>query len=202
MVQVLTNYHDDGLSVGIMPYSTDAMMNPGDNGIYIIKGWEIADRILPYEGFREQLEYPMLDMMCAYDRCMPVSMQKGRAAIAEFLGVEEDNEKDYSDHYVKAVHAFLSQRGIEPLDGFEFEGFKAQVTFYDDDDFVFGFIVDNEDERPSREDFEAGMAAYFAAHPEVGSDGGTHIRGDVFSFTVFDGGHALLKRHINAFATD
>lgn len=36
-----------------MPYSDDGRMNPGDNGIYIIEGWKIADRILPYEDFVE-----------------------------------------------------------------------------------------------------------------------------------------------------
>lgn len=29
-------------------------MDPGDNGIYVIEGWRISDRMLPYEGFVEQ----------------------------------------------------------------------------------------------------------------------------------------------------
>ncbi len=35
----------DGLSVGISRYEGDARMDPGDNGIYVIEGWRIAERL-------------------------------------------------------------------------------------------------------------------------------------------------------------
>lgn len=50
LCQVVGNFFGGTLSVGIMPYSDDGRMDPGDNGIYIIEEWRIADRILPYEG--------------------------------------------------------------------------------------------------------------------------------------------------------
>lgn len=54
LCQVVGNFFGGTLSVGIMPYSDDGCMDPGDNGIYVIEGWRIADRVLPYEGFVEQ----------------------------------------------------------------------------------------------------------------------------------------------------
>ncbi len=52
--QVVGNFFGGTLSVGIAPYSDDRRMNPGDNGIYVVDGWKIVDRILPYKGFVEK----------------------------------------------------------------------------------------------------------------------------------------------------
>ena len=47
LCQVVGNFFGGTLSVGIAPYSDDRRMNPGDNGIYVVDGWKIVDRILP-----------------------------------------------------------------------------------------------------------------------------------------------------------
>ena len=43
--QVVGNFFGGTLSVGIGPYTNDAGMDPGDNGIYVIEGWRIAERL-------------------------------------------------------------------------------------------------------------------------------------------------------------
>ena len=43
--QVVGNFFGGTLSVGIGPYTDDASMDPGDNGIYVIEGWRIAERL-------------------------------------------------------------------------------------------------------------------------------------------------------------
>ena len=45
MCQVLGNFLGGTLSLGIGPYTTDRQMDPGDNGIYVIDGWKIVDRL-------------------------------------------------------------------------------------------------------------------------------------------------------------
>lgn len=71
LCQVIDNFFGGKLSVGIMPYSDDNHMNPGDNGIYVIEGWKIADRILPYEGFVEQSSHDFDGMLRAFNEAMP-----------------------------------------------------------------------------------------------------------------------------------
>ena len=65
--QVLGNFFGGTHCVGIGAYTDDERMNPGDNGIYVIDGWEITGRIYPYEHFEEQREYPFDEMLRAFD---------------------------------------------------------------------------------------------------------------------------------------
>lgn len=43
--QVVGNFFGGTLSVGIGPYTDDASMDSGGNGIYVIEGWRIAERL-------------------------------------------------------------------------------------------------------------------------------------------------------------
>ena len=43
--QVVGNFFGGTLSVGVGPYTDDASMDPGDNGIYVIEGWRIVERL-------------------------------------------------------------------------------------------------------------------------------------------------------------
>ena len=48
LCQVIGNYFGpSGLSVGIRPYTNDDLEDLGDNGIYVIDGWDIVDRVPP-----------------------------------------------------------------------------------------------------------------------------------------------------------
>lgn len=73
-----------GLSVGISKYTTDERMDPGDNGIYVIRGWEIVDRVYPWDSFEEQDEYPLDMMLKEIDAAQPPDQRLGA-----FLDAEE-----------------------------------------------------------------------------------------------------------------
>ena len=77
LCQVVGNFFGGTLSVGIAPYSDDRRMNPGDNGIYVVDGWKIVDRILPYEGFVEEDEHDFDGMLHALDESMPEAERLG-----------------------------------------------------------------------------------------------------------------------------
>lgn len=45
LCQVIGNFFGGGDSVGIFAYSTDEREEPGDNGIFVIKGWKVVENI-------------------------------------------------------------------------------------------------------------------------------------------------------------
>lgn len=69
LCQVIANYFGpDGLSVGIDLYDNLDRDN-GDNGVYIIKGWEIVGR--EFFSGPEQQEYPLEDMIASIAAAQP-----------------------------------------------------------------------------------------------------------------------------------
>lgn len=89
LCQIAGNFFGVTLSVGIMPYSDDKHMNPGDNGIYVIEGWRIADRVLPYERFVEQSSHDFDGMLRAFDEAMPERKRLGDLLDAEEIPASE-----------------------------------------------------------------------------------------------------------------
>lgn len=74
LAQVVGNFFGGGLSVGVNVY--DYTEDPWcDNGVYIVKGWEIIDRKY-FEG-EEQNEYNLLDFIKGLDESMPLDQQLG-----------------------------------------------------------------------------------------------------------------------------
>lgn len=80
-----------GLSVGIWPYPGDApaLEAGSDNGIYVTEGWRIVERVLPWDGFREQDEYQLRDMPLAIDDAQPEGQRLGGYLLAEEVPVGE-----------------------------------------------------------------------------------------------------------------
>lgn len=90
LCQVIANFMGaGGFSVGISKYTTDERMDPGDNGIYVIRGWEIVDRVYPWGGFEEQDEYPLDMMLKEIDAAQPADQQLGAFLDAEEVPVTE-----------------------------------------------------------------------------------------------------------------
>lgn len=90
LCQVIANFMGaNGLSVGISRYTTDKRENPGDNGIYVIRGWEIVGRVCPYDGFCEQDEYPLDEMLRNIDAAQPADQQLGALLDAEEVAVAD-----------------------------------------------------------------------------------------------------------------
>ncbi len=76
LCQVVGNFFGGALSVGIGAYATDEdgrpsdeRMDPSDNGIYVIDGWEIVERV-GYD-YAEQDEHDFDQMLRAFDAHMP-----------------------------------------------------------------------------------------------------------------------------------
>lgn len=83
MCQVIGNFFGGGLSLGVM--STKGMSNAdldtGDNGVYIVKNWKVVGRY-PRDA-REQHEYDPLEFLFSIDEKQPVREQLGEAYIRE-----------------------------------------------------------------------------------------------------------------------
>lgn len=90
MCQVMGNFFGGSCSLGIGAYTTDRQMDPGDNGIYVIDGWQIADHLRTeydsdwqpvgmrsYEPSEEQSEYDFDDMLRSFDEAMPEELRLG-----------------------------------------------------------------------------------------------------------------------------
>lgn len=87
LAQVIGNFLGGALSVGIDTiWHLDR--DNGDNGVYIIDGWKIADRY--YFDGHEQESYSLEEMLLAIDESMPEEEQLGE----EFLKAEEFEIKD------------------------------------------------------------------------------------------------------------
>lgn len=77
LAQVVGNFFGGTTSVGVCAYTDDRKMNPGDNGIYVIEGWGIVERIYPYESFTEQNEHGFDEILHALDESMPEDERLG-----------------------------------------------------------------------------------------------------------------------------
>lgn len=88
MAQVVGNFFGGALSVGIDRFSR--LGDQGDNGVYVIDGWEIVERIensydedynvtgwQAFPASREQQEYDFDEMLREFDRAMPKDLQLG-----------------------------------------------------------------------------------------------------------------------------
>lgn len=100
MAQVVGNFFGGSLSVGIDTFSR--LGDQGDNGVYVIDGWKIVERIeetydnnwnpigwseFPLE--REQREYDFNTMLKEFDKAMPKELQLGEFLDAVEIPVED-----------------------------------------------------------------------------------------------------------------
>lgn len=88
LCQVLGNFFGaDGLCVGIEPYTTDGQMDPGDNGIYVIKDWAIVDRIGGHDYDSEGYDHD--EMLREIDKSQPEDQQLGAYLDADVVPVSD-----------------------------------------------------------------------------------------------------------------
>ena len=110
LVQVIANFMGaDGLSVGIDTVDNLDCDN-GDNGVYIIKGWQIVGR--EHFDWGEQNEYGLNDMLKSIDEAQPREQQLG-----DFLSAKEVDLKDVKigdTVYVKEIGG--TYKGVKVLD--------------------------------------------------------------------------------------
>lgn len=88
--QVMGNFFGGSTSLGVGAYTTDRQMDPGDNGIYVIEGWHIAEHLrTEYDsdwnpvGMRsfgpseEEDWHEFDDMLRSFDASMPEELRLG-----------------------------------------------------------------------------------------------------------------------------
>ena len=83
LCQVVGNFFaPGGMGVGISPYTDDEDMAcyADDNGVYVVDGWDIVDRVYPHDNFKEQAEYELDDMLEAINDSQPDCMRIPKAA--------------------------------------------------------------------------------------------------------------------------
>lgn len=85
LVQVIANFFGGALSIGVDRVSR--LDCEGDNGVYIIKGWKIVDRV-NYNG-REQDGHDFNEMLKAIDEAQPVKEQLGGYLTAKVVNRKE-----------------------------------------------------------------------------------------------------------------
>ena len=90
LCQVIGNFFGGSLSVGIKPYTHDVQIDPGDNGIYVIKNWKIVERLRVFGKYgeapyvehypedEEQTEYDISDLLKAINDSMSESERLSR----------------------------------------------------------------------------------------------------------------------------
>ena len=74
LVQVIANFFGGTLCVGVDTVDRLDCDN-GDNGVYLIKGWEIVGRKYLY--YSEQKNHDLREMLCDIDASMPIKEQLG-----------------------------------------------------------------------------------------------------------------------------
>lgn len=90
LVQVIANFFGGGLSVGVVPYTTDADMVSGlDNGVYVIDGWQVTERVFPFVGYAESDVADMAAALHAIDARQPGSERLGAFIDAPSVSVAE-----------------------------------------------------------------------------------------------------------------
>lgn len=107
LCQVAGNFLGGSLSVGIGAYTTDEQMDPGDNGIYVIDGWKIVERLRTkydsdyhpvgcrlIEPCEEQREYDFDEMLRTFDDSMPEELRLGEFLDSVEVPVGEVREGD------------------------------------------------------------------------------------------------------------
>ncbi len=81
LTQVISNFFGGTTSIGICNCDGTENSSPGDNGIYIVEGWAIIDRV---DCTYEQREYELNEMLIVIDNAQPKNEQLG-----EFLTAKE-----------------------------------------------------------------------------------------------------------------
>ncbi|MDY0236624.1 MAG: hypothetical protein RBR71_11370 [Gudongella sp.] len=95
--QVISNFIDaDGNSVGIDRYEC-LDTNNGDNGVYIIKDWEIVGREF-FTG-AEQDDYDLVNFLNELDRCMPEQHRIGNKMILDLLRTDKTISEVTSNYF-------------------------------------------------------------------------------------------------------
>ena len=102
--QVVGNYFDGGLSIGVVDY----IEPEGDNGVYVVDGWEIVGR-KGYKGM-EQQEYDLKEMLIEIDKAQPANQQLGDYLTAE--SVKKEDIKIGDIVFIRDLHGHFEKHKV------------------------------------------------------------------------------------------
>ena len=78
LTQVIGNFFGGGLSVGVVGKGDiEAMAATLDNGIYLLDGWEITGREVPFENYVDMKCNDLAERLLAIDKRQPEREQMG-----------------------------------------------------------------------------------------------------------------------------
>lgn len=132
LCQVIGNFFGGSTSIGIDTVDKLDCDNY-DNGVYIIKGWEIVDR--KHKRYAEQMEYEMEEMLLEIDKAMPEKEQIGEYLKAKEIPTEDLKVgdtvfiKEYNEKFTK--HQVMGFGSEERVNGTAVYG-KPYVDLYGD----------------------------------------------------------------------
>ena len=125
LAQVVGNFFGGTLSLGISAYSTDENMDPGDNGIYVIKEWQIVKHLVSTEIVgkdgessyelqetdlaTEKREYDLDEMLHGIDEAQPEKERLGEYLEAEII---ETASLQIGDVYYKDSIEGLPEKAV------------------------------------------------------------------------------------------
>lgn len=105
LCQVIGNFFGGDLSVGIDRYDKLDTDN-GDNGVYIIKNWQIVGR--EFFNGEEQSVYDKLDVLNDIDECQPKNEQIGKENIqTELLKISTITTRQ-----IRCIHTIIKKLGF------------------------------------------------------------------------------------------
>lgn len=107
LCQVIGNFFRDGLSVGIDRYDKLDTDN-GDNGVYIIKDWQIIGREF-YDG-PEQDSYTLEEALPLINLSQPEDEQLDQEDMLE--AIKKYTTKPITLKQIKAIHAVVNELGF------------------------------------------------------------------------------------------
>lgn len=139
--QVVSNFFGGSTSIGIEHdlRDTESFAKNFDNGIYIVKGWDIVNRIPSY--ICEQRNYDLLEMMMSIDEAQPKSEQLGN-----YLGALEISTKDLKIGDMVYYMDFEGKIKLYPV-----VGFGAKETRFEGLPYIkkYGNDIDGYDSNPN-----------------------------------------------------
>jgi hypothetical protein len=116
--QVMGNFFGGSLSLGIDRF--ERLGDPGDNGVYVIDGWEIVGREGLYDGFVEEDGYDFNVMLHELDASMPEGERLGEYLDAAEVPASEVKLGD--EVWVRTVY------GLKALPVIGFHDVPAPLT--------------------------------------------------------------------------
>lgn len=147
LAQVASNFFGGRAHVGIVPYTRDEDMLAGiANGIYVVEGWDILHRLLPYPEYEEEQVDDLIRALHAIDRRQPTNEQLGSIIDSPTVEPGDLDAGDcvwvYTDYrrvdgryqggYVPVTVAGIGAG--EVIDGTDVDGVPFVELFGDDED--------------------------------------------------------------------